>query len=126
MHAAYSKIAPFNMKCHFLPNVLQDFRNNCIPIAGSINLRGIVSANAFSHYEYFIYIFSLTLFILRIFRGAKSLNYQSIFFHSHYDSHAETVSQHEFIHNDKVSIRKTGCNRKKSQLYPQKKKLFSL
>jgi len=47
------------------------------------------------------------------------MKYQS---HSHYDSHAATVSQHENIHNERDSIRKTGCNRKKSQLYPQKKK----
>ena len=122
MHIAYNKIVPFNMKYHFLPNFFHDFLNNCIPFAGSIKLPGIVSADAFSHYEYFIYIFSLRLFILRIFRGSKSLNYQSIFFHSHYDSHAATVSQHEFIHNEKISMGKTGCNRTKKSAVPSKKK----
>lgn len=122
MHTAYDKIVPFNMKYHFLPNFFHDFQNNCISIAGIINLRGIVPSDAFSHYEYFIYIFSLRLFILRIFRGSKSLNYQSIFSHSHYDSHAATVSQHEFIHNEKISMGKTGCNRTKKSAIPSKKK----
>ena len=66
MHTAYIKIVPFNMKYLFLPNFFYDFRNNCIPIAGNINLRGIFPADVFSHYEYFEYIFPLKLFILRI------------------------------------------------------------
>jgi len=48
------------------------------------------------------------------------MKYQS---HSHYDSHAATVSQHEFIHNERDSMGKTGCNRKKSQPEPSKQKI---
>ena len=66
MHTAYDKIVPFNMKYLFLSNSFHDLGNNCIPIAGSIKLPRIVFADAFSHFEYFIDIFPLKLFILRI------------------------------------------------------------
>jgi hypothetical protein len=122
MHTAYDEIVPFNMKYLFVSNFLHDLGKNCIPIAGSIKLPRIVSADAFSHHEYFIYIFSIRLFILRIFQGSKSMNYQSIFSHSHYDSHAATVSQHENIHNERDSIRKAACNRKKLPAEHSKKK----
>jgi len=79
MHTAYDKIVPFNMKYLFLQNILQNFRNNCILIATNSKLPGIVSADAFSHYEYFIYISSLELFILRIIlRMLKQWNTNSI------------------------------------------------
>ena len=53
--------------------------------------------------------------------NVKAMKYQS---HSHYDSHAATVSQHEFIHNEKISMGKTGCNRTKKSAVPSKKKCF--
>ena len=123
MHTAYGKLSLFRMKYLSLPNVLHGFRNNCIPIAGNINLLGIVSAETFSHDEYFLYFLPLKLFILRIImRMLKQCNINPIL--------TMILTQQRFLNMNIFIMRKFQWAKqtviaKKVSRNPQNKKSFS-